>query len=267
MDPAAAPGAPSVYREAATFVALGGVIILLAHAVEVTAGGGPNWVALAIRVAWFAVLLLVAGMLRSGSRQRARAGAAIGIAASAVLDVAILWVTGRSASPLLLFTPVLATVLPFVSFEAIWIGLAGSAALVAGTALVLAADGAAPGAYLALVNAGGGAMACGWLPGRALERARRTETRRREELAEAMASIRTLTGLLPVCSWCHRVRSDAGYWERLETYIASHSDARFTHGLCQECATEHFADFLDGPAGPVREPALPPRHGGAAGAG
>ena len=47
--------------------------------------------------------------------------------------------------------------------------------------------------------------------------------------------IKTLSGLLPVCSWCKKVRDDRGYWEQLEQYIASRTDASFTHGICPDC--------------------------------
>ena len=58
-----------------------------------------------------------------------------------------------------------------------------------------------------------------------------------------MASIRTLRGMLPLCAWCRRVRSDAGYWEQIEAYISSHSDATFTHGICQDCLRKQFPDL------------------------
>jgi hypothetical protein len=47
--------------------------------------------------------------------------------------------------------------------------------------------------------------------------------------------IKTLSGLLPVCSWCKKVRDDRGYWEQIEQYIASRTDASFTHGICPDC--------------------------------
>lgn len=232
----------SVYREASVFVVWGAGIIMLAHGIELLHAGRPNWPALAIRVAWVADLLVVAYLFRKARRRLALAGAALGIVGSALLDLAILWVTGRSSSPLLAFTPVLAVVLPFVAFEAIWMGLAGSAVLLVGTLLILKADGAPAGSVIALINAGGGALACGWLLARAFERARRSEVARRVELAEAVASIKTLTGMLPVCAWCRRVRSDAGYWEQIEAYVSAHSGATFTHALCQDCEREHFPD-------------------------
>lgn len=243
----------SVHREAATFVAAGAVIILAAHVVELTAEGAANWRALSIRLAWFAILLAVAARLRAGARRTATNAAAMGIGASAILDLALLWVTGGAQSPLLQFTPVLATVLPFVAFDALWVGLSGSSLLLGGTGLILFLDSAPVTAYIALVNAGGGALACGWLLARAFERARAAEVSRRAELAAAMASIRTLKGLLPVCAGCRRVRSDSGYWEQMESYIAAHSEATFTHGLCHECEQQHFGDLArDGERSPSR---------------
>lgn len=55
------------------------------------------------------------------------------------------------------------------------------------------------------------------------------------ELREANEKIRTLSGLIPICSVCKKIRNDNGYWEGLEQYIAEHSDAMFSHGYCPEC--------------------------------
>jgi hypothetical protein len=54
--------------------------------------------------------------------------------------------------------------------------------------------------------------------------------------------VKTLSGLLPICAWCKNIRDDQGYWERIETYIANHTDASFTHGLCPSCATKGVLD-------------------------
>lgn len=56
------------------------------------------------------------------------------------------------------------------------------------------------------------------------------------ELQAALAHVRTLRGLIPMCAWCKRIRNDQGYWEQLELYIRNHSEADFTHGMCPECA-------------------------------
>lgn len=55
------------------------------------------------------------------------------------------------------------------------------------------------------------------------------------ELEEAIARVRTLQGLLPICSYCKRVRNDGDYWQQVESYISDHSDARFSHGICPDC--------------------------------
>jgi DNA-binding response OmpR family regulator len=55
------------------------------------------------------------------------------------------------------------------------------------------------------------------------------------ELEEAITRVRTLQGLLPICSYCKRVRNDGDYWQQVESYIADHSDARFSHGICPDC--------------------------------
>ncbi len=57
-----------------------------------------------------------------------------------------------------------------------------------------------------------------------------------EKIAEALASVRTLRGLLPMCAWCRKVRSDQGYWEQIEAYVTSRTEVDFTHGICPECA-------------------------------
>lgn len=54
-------------------------------------------------------------------------------------------------------------------------------------------------------------------------------------LKDALAKIKTLKGLLPMCAWCKKIRDDKGYWKRVETYIREHSDASFTHGICPDC--------------------------------
>ncbi len=59
------------------------------------------------------------------------------------------------------------------------------------------------------------------------------------ELQRALAKVKTLSGLLPICAWCKRVRDDEGYWKQIESYVEAHSDAEFTHGICPECAEKH----------------------------
>jgi CheY-like chemotaxis protein len=55
------------------------------------------------------------------------------------------------------------------------------------------------------------------------------------ELQSALSSVKQLRGLLPICSYCKRIRGDDQYWQQLEGYIAQHSDAQFSHGICPTC--------------------------------
>ena len=59
-------------------------------------------------------------------------------------------------------------------------------------------------------------------------------------LEDALGRVKTLTGLLPMCSWCKKVRDDDGYWQAVEAYIHKHSEAEVTHGICPECKTSLF---------------------------
>ena len=63
------------------------------------------------------------------------------------------------------------------------------------------------------------------------------------ELEDALNKINTLSGLLPICSHCKSIRDDGGYWNRLETYIANHSDAEFSHSLCPNCLKQYYPDM------------------------
>lgn len=54
-------------------------------------------------------------------------------------------------------------------------------------------------------------------------------------LQDALAQVRTLRGLVPICAWCKKVRDDEGYWEQVETYVTNRTEARFSHGICPEC--------------------------------
>jgi hypothetical protein len=58
------------------------------------------------------------------------------------------------------------------------------------------------------------------------------------ELQEALAKVKTLSGLLPICASCKQIRDDQGYWNNLESFIHEHSGASFSHGICPECASE-----------------------------
>jgi DNA-binding response OmpR family regulator len=71
-------------------------------------------------------------------------------------------------------------------------------------------------------------------------------SRRVTELQAALAHVKQLSGLLPICSYCKRIRSDQNYWQQLESYISEHSDAEFSHAICPECYEEIEAKFALG---------------------
>ena len=60
------------------------------------------------------------------------------------------------------------------------------------------------------------------------------------ELQQTLAEVKQLSGLLPICAGCKKIRDDHGYWKQIESYIAAHSQATFTHGLCPECGRKYF---------------------------
>lgn len=65
------------------------------------------------------------------------------------------------------------------------------------------------------------------------------------ELQEAFARIKTLSGLLPICSYCKKIRDETGYWSQVEVYIQKHSDADFSHSICSECMKKYFPEFTE----------------------
>ena len=62
----------------------------------------------------------------------------------------------------------------------------------------------------------------------------------KEKLEKAMSEIKTLSGLLPICATCKKIRDDTGYWNQIEEYIQQHSEASFSHGMCPECADKLY---------------------------
>jgi hypothetical protein len=65
------------------------------------------------------------------------------------------------------------------------------------------------------------------------------------ELQTALTEAKTLSGLLPICASCKKIRDDSGYWNHLEAYFESHSDASFTHGICPDCARKLYPDLKE----------------------
>ncbi len=90
--------------------------------------------------------------------------------------------------------------------------------------------------------------------GLVIENARKTEQlkdsehnlrQEKEKVEQVLARVKTLSGLLPICMHCKKIRDDKGYWNQIEAYIETHSIAEFSHGICQECLVKYYPD-LDG---------------------
>ena len=62
-------------------------------------------------------------------------------------------------------------------------------------------------------------------------------------LEKALKQIKTLRGLLPMCASCKKIRDDSGYWKQIESYLHEHSDAKFSHGICPDCAKDLYPDI------------------------
>ncbi len=80
--------------------------------------------------------------------------------------------------------------------------------------------------------------------GRLLDERNQTLLRDKQRLEEVLAKVNTLSGLLPICAACKRIRDDQGYWNQLEAYFSEHSDVAFSHSLCPECSHKLYPDLL-----------------------
>jgi DNA-binding NtrC family response regulator len=82
----------------------------------------------------------------------------------------------------------------------------------------------------------------------ALERKKNEQEKNRliRELQGALSEIKTLRGILPICSHCKRIRDDQGAWSQLEVYISTHTNAEFSHGMCSECAKKYYPEYYKG---------------------
>ncbi len=84
--------------------------------------------------------------------------------------------------------------------------------------------------------------------------ARRYQTERDKLLAELQAAldkVKLLSGFLPICASCKRIRDDRGYWQQIESYIRDHSEAEFSHGICPDCARKLYPEIF-GPGGQIK---------------
>jgi phosphoserine phosphatase RsbU/P len=82
----------------------------------------------------------------------------------------------------------------------------------------------------------------------------RARVRVGQRVLSLLANVRQLTGLLPICSYCKRIRDDQNYWAQVESYISKHSDVRFSHGICPACLPSALEDLGPEPAAPSPVP-------------
>jgi ABC-type nickel/cobalt efflux system permease component RcnA len=68
----------------------------------------------------------------------------------------------------------------------------------------------------------------------------------KQALEKAFAEIKVLKGILPICSFCKKIRDDNNQWHTMEHYIAHHSQAEFSHGVCADCGKKHYPDHFEG---------------------
>ncbi len=72
--------------------------------------------------------------------------------------------------------------------------------------------------------------------------------RARLDLERALAEVKTLRGIVPICSRCEKIRDDDGFWQRVDIYVQTHTEATFSHGLCQPCIERLYPELMDEPA-------------------
>jgi hypothetical protein len=67
----------------------------------------------------------------------------------------------------------------------------------------------------------------------------------RDKLKDALAEVKTLSGMLPICANCKKIRDDKGYWTQIEAYIRDHSEVEFSHGICPKCQKKMYSEYYE----------------------
>ena len=146
-----------------------------------------------------------------------------------ILNVLLVWLVSLERSP---------GYLP-------WAGVISSATILAGAAL--SAPSALP-KWVLLTNrfvAVGTIWVIVWLSRQRIAAEERERAAERK-LERSNEEIKILRGIIPICSWCKRIRNDTGAWEQMEIYIRKRSEADFSHGMCDECLRQHYPEFSQG---------------------
>ena len=79
-----------------------------------------------------------------------------------------------------------------------------------------------------------------------IEERKRTEAEKEQlivQLQKAMQDVKVLSGFLPICAACKKIRDDTGYWRQIEEYISKHSNALFSHGICPDCSKKLYPEY------------------------
>ncbi len=84
--------------------------------------------------------------------------------------------------------------------------------------------------------------------GERMVRLQRSLAARVTELEDALAEVSRLQGLLPICSYCKKIRNEANYWQQVESYLVSHSDVEFTHSVCPDCMVKVMDELVEAPS-------------------
>jgi sigma-B regulation protein RsbU (phosphoserine phosphatase) len=71
----------------------------------------------------------------------------------------------------------------------------------------------------------------------------KTLLQKNQELSQALAQVKQLKGIVPICMHCKKIRNDKNYWQQVEEYVAEHTEADFSHSICPECLEEHYPDY------------------------
>jgi sigma-B regulation protein RsbU (phosphoserine phosphatase) len=75
-------------------------------------------------------------------------------------------------------------------------------------------------------------------------RLERSLRQKNKELSEALAQVKQLKGLLPICMFCKKIRNDENYWQKVEEYLVEHTGADFSHSICPECLEKHYSKYV-----------------------
>ena len=84
-----------------------------------------------------------------------------------------------------------------------------------------------------------------YIAGHMLDKKEREQQELIRNLKRALLEIKTLQGIVPICSFCKKIRDDKGFWSQVESYVSQHTDAQFSHGVCPDCQEEHYPEFFN----------------------